>query len=63
MRHVQPNRDVPTSPRTCLRCGKSFPSTGPGNRICRHCAELNRKMCEGGIRLCEVTGPKVKYND
>ena len=27
--------------RICLRCGKRFPSTGPGNRICSKCAKIN----------------------
>lgn len=25
------------TPRTCLRCGKEFPSLGPGNRRCGRC--------------------------
>ena len=28
---------VPVEPRTCLFCGKTFLSTGPGNRICVKC--------------------------
>ena len=28
--------------RTCLRCNKSFDSTGPDNRICPTCAVSNR---------------------
>ncbi len=27
--------------RVCLKCGKDFPSKGPGNRICRVCARIN----------------------
>jgi len=30
--------------RTCLRCGKSFDSTGPGNRICKRCAQINARI-------------------
>ena len=30
-------------PRTCLKCGQSFASTGAGNRICRPCSRLNAK--------------------
>ena len=29
-------------PRRCLKCGRTFPSTGPGNRICPDCAARNR---------------------
>ncbi len=34
--------------RTCLKCGKLFDSTGPGNRICKRCAQIN-----GRIRITE----------
>ena len=34
-------RKPPTKKRTCLRCGKPFPSHGPGNRICPRCAKIN----------------------
>jgi hypothetical protein len=30
-------RKLPTTKRTCLRCNKSFCSTGPGHRICPNC--------------------------
>lgn len=33
---------IATSPRTCLGCDKTFPSTGPGNRICPKCTATNR---------------------
>lgn len=26
--------------RTCLKCGKLFPSTGPGNRRCVQCSDV-----------------------
>ncbi len=29
---------IQTTPRTCLRCGITFESTGPGNRICGPCS-------------------------
>jgi len=28
--------------RVCLKCGKKFPSRGPGNRICKGCKSKNR---------------------
>jgi len=33
--------------RTCLRCGKSFWSTNPGNRICRFCGIRNAGVIQG----------------
>ena len=30
--------------RVCLKCNESFPSTGPGNRICKKCARINAKF-------------------
>jgi hypothetical protein len=41
--HIGPDR-VTTSPRTCLRCGSRFPSTGPENRICKACSQENHKL-------------------
>lgn len=32
---------VKRTPRVCLRCEKTFPSTGPGNRICKRCSTLS----------------------
>ena len=31
----------------CLRCGKSFWSTNPGNRICRFCGIRNAGVIQG----------------
>ncbi len=30
--------------RTCLKCGKLFDSTGPGNRICKPCTQVNARI-------------------
>jgi phage FluMu protein Com len=30
--------------RTCLKCGKLFDSAGPGNRICKRCAQVNARI-------------------
>jgi crossover junction endodeoxyribonuclease RusA len=35
-------------PRTCLKCGKPFDSTGPGHRICPRCTRIN-----AGLRVTE----------
>jgi Holliday junction resolvase RusA-like endonuclease len=38
--------DVPggAKPRTCLKCGRIFPSAGPGNRICPPCSRKNARI-------------------
>ena len=30
--------------RTCLKCNKLFDSTGPGNRICKRCRQINDRL-------------------
>lgn len=30
--------------RECLRCGRSFPSTGTGNRVCPDCNTINSRV-------------------
>jgi phage FluMu protein Com len=30
--------------RTCLKCNKLFDSAGPGNRICKRCAQINARI-------------------
>ena len=35
--YVKRNTPKSTNVKKCLCCGKSFPSEGPGNRICRQC--------------------------
>ncbi len=30
--------------RTCLKCGRSFGSTGPGNRLCLRCNRINSEL-------------------
>lgn len=30
-------RPQPHAQRNCLNCGRTFASTGPGNRLCKHC--------------------------
>lgn len=32
--------------RTCLRCGRTFGSDGPFNRMCSHCKASNAEMGE-----------------
>ena len=55
--------------RTCLACGKPFPSSGPGNRRCPKCqakmdgdrqfsaARLDRSsVCRGYVRIDHAAG-------
>jgi hypothetical protein len=30
--------------RTCLKCGQTFDSEGPANRICRRCRQINDRL-------------------
>lgn len=39
-----PKSKLMTSERRCLRCGRTFPSVSPGNRICRYCKTKNGSM-------------------
>lgn len=40
----EPEANPDAKPRTCLKCGKTFDSTGPGNRICPRCNRENDKL-------------------
>jgi hypothetical protein len=35
---MRPIPNPQAGPRVCLCCNRTFPSTGPGNRICERCA-------------------------
>jgi hypothetical protein len=35
---MRPIPNPQAGPRVCLSCNRTFPSTGPGNRICERCA-------------------------
>lgn len=41
-RHYAPRISSDNKVRICLKCDKSFKSSGPGNRFCTKCATLNR---------------------
>jgi len=47
-----------TKQRTCLKCGKSFDSTGPGNRICKRCAPINARLFLTEEQLQKQRGAK-----
>jgi len=42
-----------SAPRVCLRCGKTFKSIGPGNRLCGRCG----RATEGTHELQAVCDP------
>jgi hypothetical protein len=37
--------------RTCLSCSQTFQSTGPGNRICSPCKELEAWTCPAAFSV------------
>lgn len=42
--HHMPNLTGPQAgKRLCLRCGVTFLSEGPWNRVCPHCSEANER--------------------
>jgi Holliday junction resolvase RusA-like endonuclease len=44
-RHVdEQSPNDPAKPRTCLKCGRWFHSTGPAHRICSPCRAKNDRM-------------------
>lgn len=49
--------------RTCLKCGKSFESTGPGNRICRRCQQVNDRLPITEEQLQKQRGAKRHNGD
>jgi Zn finger protein HypA/HybF involved in hydrogenase expression len=47
----QPKEEPPVK-RECLKCGKRFGSTGPGNRICPACtSDMSRRQTPGIRRV------------
>ena len=52
-----------TKPRTCLRCGKAFDSTGPGNRICPKCAKNNARISITEEQLQKQRGAKRRNGE
>jgi crossover junction endodeoxyribonuclease RusA len=45
-------------PRTCLKCGKDFNSTGPANRICSPCRRRNDRLHISEVELESQRGLK-----
>jgi len=44
--------------RSCLKCGKLFDSAGPGNRICKRCAQINARIPINEEQLQKERGVK-----
>lgn len=47
-----PRSNIGPKKRSCLRCGKLFPSLSIGNRICPKCHKKNR-----GLSKIDISGP------
>jgi len=46
-----------TDTRNCLRCNTSFPSSGPGNRICSICNNHNQRRRYMTVYRCDNEPP------
>lgn len=46
--------------RNCLRCSKSFPSAGRGNRICADCNDVNKTLSHRHGYECGMKMNKMK---
>jgi len=68
---VGPRRDEPplagvatqARPRSCLKCGKVFNSSGPGNRICGACQRSNDRLRLGESAIQKQRGVKRHNGD
>ncbi len=49
--------------RTCLKCNRLFDSTGPGNRICRPCRQINDRLPVTEAQLQKQRGAKRRNGD
>lgn len=54
----QPVVNPDAKPRTCLKCGETFDSTGPGNRICSPCNRVNAKLHLSEAQVQKQRGAK-----
>lgn len=52
-----------TKQRDCLKCGKSFESAGPGNRICKRCTQVNARIPITKLQLQNQRGVKRHNGD
>jgi hypothetical protein len=46
-----------TDTRNCLRCNTSFPSSGPGNRLCSICNHYNQRRRNIKVHRCDNEPP------
>lgn len=49
--------------RSCLKCGHLFDSAGPGNRICKRCAQINSRIPITEEQLQKQRGVKRRNGD
>lgn len=54
----EPTPASQAKPRSCLKCGKTFDSAGPGNRICVPCHKKNNKSDLSETELQAQRGAK-----
>lgn len=59
---TEPNSDE-VKPRTCLKCGRTFNSAGPGNRICSPCRSKNERLGVSEQELQAQRGAKRRNGD
>lgn len=52
-----------TKQRTCLKCGKVFDSSGPANRICKRCAQINARLPITEEQLQKQRGTKRRNGE
>jgi Holliday junction resolvase RusA-like endonuclease len=53
-----PGTSAGANQRTCLKCSKLFPSSGPGNRICRPCRGDNDRLRLSELEVQRQRGAK-----
>lgn len=61
--HGGTDDDALAKPRTCLKCGRLFPSSGPGHRICPPCSRKNAQLHLSEAELQRQRGAKRKNGE
>lgn len=50
---TSPSLPPPKKPRRCLKCDQVFASSGPDNRICPACKQVNRAWLANNSEECK----------
>ncbi len=61
--HGGTDDDALAKPRTCLKCGRLFPSSGPGHRICPPCQRENARLHLSEAELQRQRGAKRRNGE